>query len=186
MLTGDAGQHADRVLTEYFGAETRAKLFAAYAADYPELDDIALRTAIMTDERYIIRTGRYADAQSVHAPVWRSRYDGPYSGQLADPRLAPHRELLDGAHGADGVGIWAGGDGVAANRHDAWGAFATAGADCLFLPAVVRRADIQADNTVTSDKVADAHISYSGKGVIDSSNRMGWLARFFNSKYAPY
>ena len=127
VLTGDAGQQADRVLTEYFGAETRAKLFAAYAADYPELDDIALRTAIMTDERYIIRTGRYADAQSVHAPVWRSRYDGPYSGQLADPRLAPHRELLDGAHGADGVGIWEGGDGVAANLHDAWGAFATTG-----------------------------------------------------------
>ena len=107
VLAGDAGQQADRVLTEYFGAETRAKLFAAYAADYPELDDIALRAVpIMTDERYIIRTGRYADAQSVHAPVWRSRYDGPYSGQLADPRLAPHRELLDGAHGADGVGIW--------------------------------------------------------------------------------
>ena len=51
-----------------------------------ELDDIALRVAIMTDERYIVRTGRYADAQSVHAPVWRSRYDGPYTGQLAAPR----------------------------------------------------------------------------------------------------
>jgi para-nitrobenzyl esterase len=127
VLTGNAGQQADRVLAEYFGAQTREKLFAAYAADYPELDDIALRVAIMTDERYIIRTGRHADAQSVHAPVWRSRYDGPYSGQLADPRLAPHRELLDGAHGADGVGIWEGGDGVAANLHDAWGAFATTG-----------------------------------------------------------
>jgi flagellar L-ring protein FlgH len=51
---------------------------------------------------------------------------------------------------------------------------------------VVRRADIATDNTVTSDKVADAHISYSGKGVIDSANRMGWLARFFNSVFAPY
>ena len=45
VLTGDAGQPADRVLTEYFGAETKAKLFAAYAADCPELDDLALRTA---------------------------------------------------------------------------------------------------------------------------------------------
>ena len=127
VLTGDGGQQADRVLTGYFGAESREKLFAAYAADHPELDDIALRVAIMTDERYIIRTGRYADAQSVHAPVWRSRYDGPYTAQLADPRLAPHQELLDGAHGADGVGIWEGGDGLAANLHDAWGAFATTG-----------------------------------------------------------
>ena len=127
VLTGDGGQQADRVLTGYFGAESREKLFAAYATDHPELDDIALRVAIMTDERYIIRTGRYADAQSVHAPVWRSRYDGPYTAQLADPRLAPHQELLDGAHGADGVGIWEGGDGLAANLHDAWGAFATTG-----------------------------------------------------------
>jgi flagellar L-ring protein precursor FlgH len=60
------------------------------------------------------------------------------------------------------------------------------GDEFVHLAGVVRRADIATDNTVTSDKVADAHISYSGKGVIDSSNHMGWLARFFNSGYAPY
>jgi flagellar L-ring protein FlgH len=60
------------------------------------------------------------------------------------------------------------------------------GDEFVHVSGVVRRADISADNTVTSDKVADAHISYSGKGVIDSANRMGWLARFFNSAFAPY
>jgi len=60
------------------------------------------------------------------------------------------------------------------------------GDEFVHVSGVVRVADIQADNTVTSDRVSDAHISYSGKGVIASSNRMGWLARFFNSKYAPY
>jgi flagellar L-ring protein precursor FlgH len=60
------------------------------------------------------------------------------------------------------------------------------GDEFVHVAGVVRRADIATDNTVTSDKVADAHISYSGKGVIDSSNHMGWLARFFNSGYAPY
>ncbi len=60
------------------------------------------------------------------------------------------------------------------------------GDEFVRLSGVVRRADIATDNTVTSDKIADAHISYSGKGVIDSSQRMGWLARFFNSAYAPY
>ena len=60
------------------------------------------------------------------------------------------------------------------------------GDEFVRVSGVVRRADIATDNTVTSDKVADAHISYSGRGVIDSSNRMGWLARFFNSGYAPY
>jgi len=60
------------------------------------------------------------------------------------------------------------------------------GEEFVRVSGVVRRADIATDNTVTSDKVADARISYSGKGVVDSSNHLGWLARFFNSKYAPY
>jgi flagellar L-ring protein FlgH len=60
------------------------------------------------------------------------------------------------------------------------------GDEFVHVSGVVRFADIQADNTVTSDRVSDAHISYSGKGVINSANRMGWLARFFNSAFAPY
>ncbi len=60
------------------------------------------------------------------------------------------------------------------------------GEEIVRVSGVVRSADIATDNTVTSDKVADARIIYSGKGVIDGSNRMGWLARFFNSGYAPY
>jgi flagellar L-ring protein precursor FlgH len=60
------------------------------------------------------------------------------------------------------------------------------GDEFVHVSGIVRRADIATDNTVTSDKVADAHISYSGKGVINSANSMGWLARFFNSVFAPY
>jgi flagellar L-ring protein FlgH len=60
------------------------------------------------------------------------------------------------------------------------------GDEFVHVSGVVRVADIQVDNTVTSDRVSDAHISYSGKGVINSANRMGWLARFFNSAFAPY
>jgi flagellar L-ring protein precursor FlgH len=60
------------------------------------------------------------------------------------------------------------------------------GDEFVRVSGVVRRADIATDNTVTSDKIADAHISYSGRGVIDSANRVGWLARFFNSAFAPY
>lgn len=60
------------------------------------------------------------------------------------------------------------------------------GDEFVHLSGTIRQRDIASDNTVTSDRVADARISYSGKGVIDSSNRMGWLARFFNSGYAPY
>ena len=60
------------------------------------------------------------------------------------------------------------------------------GDEFVRIAGVLRPADIATDNTVTSDKIADARISYSGKGAVDSSNRMGWLARFFNSPIAPF
>jgi flagellar L-ring protein precursor FlgH len=59
------------------------------------------------------------------------------------------------------------------------------GDEFIHISGVVRPADVATNNTVTSDKVADARISYSGRGVIDNSNRMGWLTRFFNSVFAP-
>ena len=59
------------------------------------------------------------------------------------------------------------------------------GDEFVHIAGVIRTADIATNNTVTSDKLADAHISYSGKGAVDSSNRMGWLARFFNSPFSP-
>ena len=83
----------------------------------------------MTDERYVARTERLADAQAAHAPVWRSRYDGPYTGldNDPDPAFAQYAPLLIAAHGGDGVGIWQGGAGLSAALHAAWGAFATTG-----------------------------------------------------------
>ena len=60
------------------------------------------------------------------------------------------------------------------------------GEEFIHISGVIRPADIATNNTVTSNKLADAHISYSGKGVIDNSNRMGWVTRFFNSVFAPF
>ena len=60
------------------------------------------------------------------------------------------------------------------------------GDEYVRIAGVVRPADIATDNTVTSDKIADARISYSGKGALSSANRMGWLARFFNSAVMPF
>jgi flagellar L-ring protein precursor FlgH len=59
------------------------------------------------------------------------------------------------------------------------------GDEFIRISGMVRPADVSTNNTVTSDRIADAHISYSGKGVIANSNRMGWLSRFFNSVFAP-
>jgi para-nitrobenzyl esterase len=127
LLTSDAAEQADRVLAEYFDAQTRDKILAAYAVNNPDLDAGPLRVAIMSDERYVVRTGRLADAQSAHAPVWRSRYDGPYTGLSDDRSLAPFEKLLDGAHGSDSSGVWQGGEGLSGQLHDAWGAFVTTG-----------------------------------------------------------
>jgi flagellar L-ring protein precursor FlgH len=60
------------------------------------------------------------------------------------------------------------------------------GDEFIHISGVVRPADVATNNTVTSDKIAEAHISYSGKGVIANANRMGWLTRFFNSVLSPF
>jgi flagellar L-ring protein FlgH len=59
------------------------------------------------------------------------------------------------------------------------------GDEFIHISGVIRPADIATNNTVTSDRVADARISYSGKGVIANANQMGWLMRFFNSIFSP-
>jgi flagellar L-ring protein precursor FlgH len=59
------------------------------------------------------------------------------------------------------------------------------GEEFVKVAGVVRAIDVQADNSVTSDRIADARISYNGKGVVDDSNRQGWLSRFFNSALTP-
>jgi flagellar L-ring protein precursor FlgH len=60
------------------------------------------------------------------------------------------------------------------------------GEEFVRVKGVVRAVDVQADNSVTSDRIADARISYSGRGVLDDTNRQGWLARFFNSPLTPF
>jgi flagellar L-ring protein precursor FlgH len=60
------------------------------------------------------------------------------------------------------------------------------GDETIRITGVVRPADISTGNVVPSYKLADAKISYSGRGFVAASNQMGWLARFFNSGWAPY
>jgi flagellar L-ring protein precursor FlgH len=39
---------------------------------------------------------------------------------------------------------------------------------------------VTADNRVLSTRVADARITYTGKGEIARASRQGWLQRFFS------
>lgn len=60
------------------------------------------------------------------------------------------------------------------------------GDETVRVSGVVRPSDISTNNVVPSFKVADAEITYGGKGFVADSNKMGWLARFFNSGWAPF
>lgn len=60
------------------------------------------------------------------------------------------------------------------------------GREFIQLSGVVRPNDIETDNSLLSTRIANAQITYSSKGVLASANKMGWLARFFNSVIFPY
>lgn len=60
------------------------------------------------------------------------------------------------------------------------------GDEYIRLTGVIRPVDIQANNTILSTMVANAEISYGGKGMIADASEMGWASRFFNSRWWPF
>lgn len=60
------------------------------------------------------------------------------------------------------------------------------GAETVSIEGIVRPLDISPSNTVNSDRVAEAHIAYAGKGAVADSNAAGWLQRFFTSVFFPF
>lgn len=60
------------------------------------------------------------------------------------------------------------------------------GSERVRLSGIVRQVDIRPDNTITSDRIADARIEYVGRGALADANAQGWLSRFFNSPWFPF
>lgn len=60
------------------------------------------------------------------------------------------------------------------------------GQEYVRVSGLVRELDIGPDNTVSSTRIANAHIAYAGKGSLADSNQPGWLSRFFNSVVWPF
>ena len=60
------------------------------------------------------------------------------------------------------------------------------GTEYVKLEGVIRPADIAPDNSVSSERVANARISYTGHGQLNDANEQGWLTRFFSSPYMPF
>jgi flagellar L-ring protein FlgH len=60
------------------------------------------------------------------------------------------------------------------------------GQENVVVSGVIRPIDLAPDNSIPSSKVANARISYGGKGAINDANTAGWLSRFFNSPWTPF
>ena len=63
--------------------------------------------------------------------------------------------------------------------------FLNQGEEFVRLSGYLRAADIDADNRVSSQRVANARIAYSGQGALADANSAGWLTRFFASPWMP-
>ena len=62
----------------------------------------------------------------------------------------------------------------------------TNGNEYIRITGIVRSEDVNADNTVSSQKIANARIQYGGTGDFANAAEKGWLTRFFNSKWMPF
>jgi flagellar L-ring protein precursor FlgH len=60
------------------------------------------------------------------------------------------------------------------------------GQENVVLSGVIRPVDLAPNNTISSSRVANARITYGGKGAINDANSAGWLSRFFNSPWTPF
>ncbi|WP_240222562.1 flagellar basal body L-ring protein FlgH [Rheinheimera hassiensis] len=60
------------------------------------------------------------------------------------------------------------------------------GDEYIRLQGLVRPEDIDVTNRISSQRIADARISYSGKGDLASATQAGWFTRLFNRFLNPF
>lgn len=60
------------------------------------------------------------------------------------------------------------------------------GEEFVRVAGYVRSQDIDSANRVSSQRIANARIAYSGRGPLNDANQAGWLTRFFNSAWMPF
>lgn len=60
------------------------------------------------------------------------------------------------------------------------------GDEYIRISGMIRPQDITPDNTVASSKVADARISFGGRGNLNNSTKQGWADRIFMSPLWPF
>ena len=76
-------------------------------------------------------------------------------------------------------------NGILAVRGEKWMTLNT-GNELVRIAGLIRADDIATDNTVSSTRVADARITYSGTGAFADASQPGWFDRFFLSPLFPF
>lgn len=59
------------------------------------------------------------------------------------------------------------------------------GDEFIRISGILRPEDITPDNTISSQRLANARIAYSGEGTLANANQAGWLTEFFNDPLFP-
>lgn len=75
-------------------------------------------------------------------------------------------------------------NGVLAIRGEKWLTL-NQGDEYMRVTGLVRAEDIEHDNSVSSQRIANARISYAGRGALSDANSAGWLTRLFNHPLFP-
>ena len=60
------------------------------------------------------------------------------------------------------------------------------GREYIRLTGIVRPQDITAENSISSTRIGNAKIEYSGTGQLANANSQGWLSRFFSGSWWPF
>lgn len=76
-------------------------------------------------------------------------------------------------------------NGILSVRGEKWMTLNT-GDELVRIAGMVRADDVATDNTVSSTRIADARITYSGTGAFADASQPGWLDRFFLSPLFPF
>ena len=76
-------------------------------------------------------------------------------------------------------------NGIIAVRGEKWMTLNT-GDELVRIAGLVRADDIATDNTVSSTRIANARITYSGTGAFADASQPGWFDRFFMNPLFPF
>ena len=60
------------------------------------------------------------------------------------------------------------------------------GEELIRLGGYVRASDVDSDNRVSSQRIANARIAYAGQGDLANANTPGWLTRWFVNPLMPF